>query len=67
MPNVFTPNNDGTNDIYTPTYLSKNVNQLAIIIRNRWGKLFFIRILLKMDGQVKTMVPRVMKVSIFGA
>lgn len=41
MPNIFSPNSDGINDIYTPTYLSKNVNLFTIVIRNRWGQIVF--------------------------
>jgi len=35
IPNVFTPNNDGTNDVYTVT--AKGITDYNIVIVNRWG------------------------------
>lgn len=40
MPNVFTPNNDGINDILTPAY-SKGLASMHTLIFNRWGNLVF--------------------------
>lgn len=37
FPNVFTPNNDGVNDSWTPTII--NVGDWNIYILNRWGNL----------------------------
>ena len=37
IPNIFTPNNDGINDIFTPT-ISKGINSMSTIIYNRWGR-----------------------------
>ena len=38
MPNVFTPNNDGMNDIFNPIKINGiTINQIAIY--NRWGEL----------------------------
>ncbi len=37
MPNAFTPNNDGTNDLFLPAIQSGNVNYFHIIIFDRWG------------------------------
>lgn len=36
IPNVFSPNNDGTNDFFVVT--AKSFTELEIIIYNRWGK-----------------------------
>ena len=36
-PNIFTPNGDGVNDIYTFEYLSQGVRTFNCIIVNRWG------------------------------
>lgn len=40
MPNVFTPNGDGINDIFTPIVYSKIENP-TIIILNRWGNIIY--------------------------
>lgn len=40
MPNVFTPNNDGINDIFKPVY-SKGITSMRIQILNRWGNLVY--------------------------
>jgi gliding motility-associated-like protein len=40
MPNAFTPNNDGINDIIKPILLG-NVRQYQFNIYNRWGQLVF--------------------------
>ncbi|MEX2483326.1 MAG: gliding motility-associated C-terminal domain-containing protein, partial [Brumimicrobium sp.] len=39
MPNVFTPNNDGSNDEFTLN--TKNAESLEIVILNRWGNVVF--------------------------
>ena len=38
MPNVFSPNGDGINDLFSPIK-AQNVNNLTIKIYNRWGKI----------------------------
>lgn len=38
-PNVFSPNNDGTNDSYFMS--TKNVVKLELVIMNRWGNVVF--------------------------
>lgn len=40
MPNVFTPNGDGVNDIFKPIKF-KGMNQGKMIILNRWGNTVF--------------------------
>ncbi len=37
LPNVFTPNGDGVNDLMTPVR-SRYVEKVEISIRNRWGQ-----------------------------
>lgn len=39
IPNVFTPNNDGVNDLYYVT--SKNITEFDMLIVNRWGETVF--------------------------
>ncbi len=36
VPNVFTPNGDGKNDVFE--FLSQNITELNCVIFNRWGK-----------------------------
>jgi len=38
-PNIFTPNNDGSNDVFTLNGL--NVETLELVILNRWGNVVF--------------------------
>jgi len=40
LPNIFTPNGDGVNDLYTPLPY-KFVSEIDIQIFNRWGNLIF--------------------------
>jgi len=37
LPNVFTPNDDGSNDFFTPLHPYKYVKDIDIKIYNRWG------------------------------
>jgi gliding motility-associated-like protein len=39
IPNVFTPNNDGLNDVIIPDYV--NIKSTEFKVYNRWGKLVF--------------------------
>lgn len=41
LPNVFTPNDDGKNDKYTPLHPYKYVKDIDIKIYDRWGVLVF--------------------------
>ncbi len=41
LPNAFTPNQDGQNDLYTPILPYKSVVKIDIKIFNRWGDLVF--------------------------
>ena len=40
MPNAFSPNEDGINDIFGPNY-SGEINEYQLQIFNRWGQLIF--------------------------
>ncbi len=42
LPNVFTPNSDGINDLFTPfPETTANVERVEMVIYNRWGLLVF--------------------------
>jgi len=41
MPNVFTPNSDGNNDIYKPT-IEQAIGLISFTILNRWGNVMYI-------------------------
>lgn len=41
MPNAFTPNGDGLNDLFFPVYLDNNSNITTFNIYNRWGELVY--------------------------
>jgi gliding motility-associated-like protein len=41
MPNVFTPNGDGVNDVFGPILTGKRPSNYSLEIRNRWGQLLF--------------------------
>lgn len=40
LPNVFTPNGDGYNDVFRP-YPYTNVSKVNMVIYNRWGRIVF--------------------------
>lgn len=40
MPNVFTPNNDGKNDVYRP-FMTGNIKVYDLLVYNRWGQLIY--------------------------
>lgn len=40
FPNVFTPNNDGINDVFRPTMI-EGISKLSLSIYNRWGQVIF--------------------------
>jgi gliding motility-associated-like protein len=40
MPNIFTPNNDGFNDLFLPLK-AENIDLYELFIFNRWGKLIY--------------------------
>ena len=40
MPNVFSPNGDGNNDLFKPVYYD-NYNLISLKIYNRWGNIVF--------------------------
>lgn len=41
LPNVFTPNGDGTNDKFTPILPYKFIKSVDFIVYNRWGNIVF--------------------------
>jgi gliding motility-associated-like protein len=41
VPNVFTPNNDGTNDCFRPEVAGWFENCFLLYVYNRWGELIF--------------------------
>ncbi|MCB9227235.1 MAG: gliding motility-associated C-terminal domain-containing protein [Chitinophagales bacterium] len=41
MPNAFSPNGDGKNDLFFPVYLDNNSNVTTFNVYNRWGELVY--------------------------
>lgn len=41
LPNVFSPDGDGINDLYTPIYPYRQIKNIEIKIYDRWGLLMF--------------------------
>jgi gliding motility-associated-like protein len=41
VPNAFTPNGDGLNDVFRPVMNADQVRQFSMSIYNKWGQLFF--------------------------
>ena len=41
LPNSFTPNNDGKNDVFLPIGRSYDVDKYELMIFNRWGEVVF--------------------------
>ncbi len=41
LPNVFTPNGDGQNDLFTPLIPYRYIKDIDISIYNRWGQVMF--------------------------
>ena len=41
MPNAFSPNGDGLNDIYQPVTEKESIPNYHLCIYDRWGKLLF--------------------------
>lgn len=41
IPNIFTPNNDGVNDLMTPLEGSMHIEKINLRVFNRWGQLVF--------------------------
>lgn len=39
LPNTFTPNNDGLNDVWLP--VGKNIGELELLVFDRWGSVIF--------------------------
>lgn len=41
LPNVFTPNNDNLNDLFTPIKPYRDVDSINLVVYNRWGEIVF--------------------------
>jgi len=41
IPNTFTPNGDGNNDFFAPTGVNIDLNNFAMYIFDRWGKMIY--------------------------
>lgn len=41
VPNVFTPNGDGTNDVFIPVFGKFIPVEYSFVIYNRWGQIMF--------------------------
>lgn len=41
LPNAFTPNDDGVNDLFIPLRCPRFVQKVEFLVYNRWGKLVF--------------------------
>ncbi|HTA83849.1 MAG TPA: gliding motility-associated C-terminal domain-containing protein [Bacteroidia bacterium] len=56
LPNVFTPNGDNQNDLFTPILPFKFIKSIDINIYNRWGQLMFHTIdpMINWDGKDQT-------------
>ncbi|MDQ3109072.1 MAG: gliding motility-associated C-terminal domain-containing protein [Bacteroidota bacterium] len=52
LPNVFSPNSDGSNDIFIPVFI-KGITTLQTSIYNRWGELIYVSNNLTVDWNGK--------------
>lgn len=41
LPNTFTPNGDGANDLFTPCLVYRYINKVEFTVTNRWGQVVF--------------------------
>lgn len=41
LPNTFTPNGDGANDLFTPCLIYRYINRVEFTVTNRWGQVVF--------------------------
>ncbi len=41
IPNAFTPNNDGLNDVFKPVGILDGIRDYELIVWNRWGEMIF--------------------------
>ena len=56
MPNAFTPNGDGINDVYRAKPGYKSIVEFRAIIFNRWGQKLYEWTTRQVDGMVNTKV-----------
>jgi gliding motility-associated-like protein len=52
IPNVFSPNGDGINDVFEP--YGRDISSVKYLIRNRWGTVVFESDDIPWDGQLKS-------------
>lgn len=48
IPNVFSPNHDGSNDEFEPQVFNATITEMYIF--DRWGKNYFIRSAITLNG-----------------
>lgn len=41
LPNTFTPNGNGSNDLFTPCLIYRYINRVEFAVTNRWGQVVF--------------------------
>jgi gliding motility-associated-like protein len=41
LPNTFTPNGDGANDLFTPCLIYRYINRVEFVVTNRWGQVVY--------------------------
>ena len=63
MPNAFSPNGDGINDIYKPKDGYRNIEEFHAYIYNRWGQKLYEWTDPAMDGMAPTAENRSRRVS----
>lgn len=63
MPNAFSPNGDGINDIYKPKDGYRNIEEFHAYIYNRWGQKLYEWTDLPWDGMAPTTENRSRRVS----
>lgn len=63
MPNAFSPNGDGINDIYKPKDGYRNIEEFHAYIYNRWGQKLYEWTDLPRDGMAPTAENRSRRVS----
>ncbi len=55
LPNIFTPNGEGVNDVFEPTPVPRFTEMIEFEVYNRWGKLVFQNVSENIDWDGKNM------------